>query len=85
MKEEQLKKIIKNSNYETSDGFINNLMSSIEANKERRKALNKLFKIILSVIVITITITSFIMYKYLGDKNTCSATKLTLGKPCSPI
>ncbi|RNC88339.1 MAG: hypothetical protein ED556_03910 [Winogradskyella sp.] len=69
MNEEQFKKIIKKSNLETSDDFINNLMSTIEVNKERKKALNKLFKITLFTVAVVTAVTSFIMFKYLGDKN----------------
>ena len=69
MKEEQFKKIIKKSSLKTSGDFINQLMSSIEANEERKKALKRLFKIVLSTIAVITAITSFILYKYLSGDN----------------
>ncbi len=69
MKEEQLKKIIEKSTIETSDDFINNLMSSVEMNQERKKSLKRLFKTVLIVISILSIAISFILFQYTGDKN----------------
>ncbi|MEO1031150.1 MAG: hypothetical protein AAFX55_07080 [Bacteroidota bacterium] len=72
MKEEQLKKIIQKSTIETSDQFINNLMSSIDLNQERKKTLKGLFKRALIAISIVSIAMSYVLYQYLGDENSLS-------------
>ncbi|WP_422106875.1 hypothetical protein [Winogradskyella sp.] len=69
MKEEQLKKIIQKSTVETSDQFINNLMSSIDHNQERKKTLKSLFKRALIAISIVSIAMSYVLYQYLDSEN----------------
>ena len=60
MKEEQLKKIMKKSSVETSEGFINDLMTSIEASQETQKTSYKKLIWLVSLIS-SVTISGLIL------------------------
>lgn len=70
MKEEELKKIIRKSKIETSDDFINQLMNTIEIDKEVSKASYwwSFRSIIIGCTILVLAIT-FILFKFLNSDN----------------
>lgn len=82
MKEESLKKIIQKSTLETSDDFINNLMSAIEVEQKQKVTIWDSFKFSLSISILLIVIATGVLFKILHQEN---ATFLNENIPTTPI
>ncbi|WP_109301059.1 hypothetical protein [Aquimarina sp. AU474] len=68
MKDDQLKKIIQKSTIETSDDFLNNLMHTIENQKNVKKSsLWWSFKSVLIACTLLVTGITFLTFIYLGN------------------
>lgn len=67
MNEEQLKKLIQKSTTETSEDFVNQLMTAIEAQEKVKKArVLQSFKIVLLACTVLIAGLTFLLFKFLG-------------------
>ncbi|MEM7186270.1 MAG: hypothetical protein AAF466_06395 [Bacteroidota bacterium] len=67
MKEEHIKKIIKKSTIETSDHFVEDLMTAIESTSEVRHAsVRRYFKPVLVSCMVLVAGLSFLLLKSLG-------------------